>query len=199
MAGNKKKNGGKKKNRGKGSPRSSGSPKKGRGGRSPKKAEVQEPLQEDPKAEAEWAAVMSRDYGADAGAGVSGTGGEATVPDSWDLDDDPQAEDDYAAQDGPQQVASTPTAPLALPPAAAASMTSPASDANTEELLDYLDGDDEFPVATPTPAVALAIASGSSQAPDAEVALPTSQPTHTQVRQHVVFAHCHCSFSLCLF
>ena len=127
---------GNKKIKGRGSP-------KGRGGRSPKKSLGQEPFQEDPAAAAAFDAVVNRQYDANA----THQAHQSHRNPSWEHDDvddcDPMAEDDYTPADDWEAAASTPRPLLALAAAPAPSMASPASDANTEEFMAYLDRDDD--------------------------------------------------------
>lgn len=148
---------------------------KGKGGSSPKRSLVVERLPEDPAGAAAFDALVDRDYSREedhvvsAGESVGEAGCRAppAVPAAWDDDDDePQAEDpepsavhhhQQSQQPQQSQLTAGVLSPAAQQQQAAAArffVTSPSSDANTEEFMAYFDRDDESPVVAPEPAPA---------------------------------------------
>jgi hypothetical protein len=146
---------------------------KGKGGSSPKRSLVVERLPEDPAGAAAFDALVDRDYSREedhvvsAGESVGEAGCRAppAVPAAWDDDDDePQAEEPepsavhhHQQSQQPQQLTAGVLSPAAQQQQAAAArffVTSPSSDANTEEFMAYFDRDDESPVVAPEPAPA---------------------------------------------
>eukprot|EP01046_Picozoa_sp_COSAG06_P063325 COSAG06_NODE_14658_length_1138_cov_0.956689_1_plen_200_part_00 len=144
---------------------------KGKGGSSPKRSLVVEQLPEDPAGAAAFEALVDRDYSREEGHAVGGgprdgeSVGEAgrrappAVPAAWDDDDDePQAEEpepsavhhhQQSQQPQQSQLTAGVLSPAAQQQQAAAArffVTSPSSDANTEEFMAYFDRDDESPV-----------------------------------------------------
>jgi hypothetical protein len=201
---------------------------KGKGGSSPKRSLVVEQLPEDPAGAAAFEALVDRDYSREEGHAVGGgpRGGESVgeagrrappaVPAAWDDDDDePQAEEPepsavhhHQQPQQPQQLTAgvlSPAAQQQQAPAARFFVTSPSSDANTEELMAYFDRDDESPVVARAcsrpsararaPAVAVAV---SPEAAEAVVAASEVAQLRAQLARVKVWTLSLSLFSLAL-